>query len=212
MLAAVEVSPPACALPLAVASVELDKDWSPVVALELLVRAWLPVVALVLLVSDWSPVLVVLSMVRLERPRRSMFGENVDVDPAMVEFESAVDPVTDEFTLELEPEIDGLEVTLVLAEPLVAAGAFAVVLAARFVDEVPAAWPSGMQSMCTGLDERSFALPVSLPASLPACGCPRVLHSGFAALVAAGADFVAAVFCARTGAEPSRAAIAMALR
>lgn len=32
------------------------------------------------------------------------------------------------------------------------------------------AWVSGMQSTCTGLAERSLAIPVSLSASLPACG------------------------------------------
>jgi hypothetical protein len=35
-----------------------------------------------------------------------------------------------------------------------------------------------MQSICTGLLERSFAMPVSLSASLPALGWPRLLHSG----------------------------------
>ena len=46
-----------------------------------------------------------------------------------------------------------------------------------------------MQSWCTGLDECSFALPVSLFASLPAFGWSS-LHSGLAAVVvAAGLAF-----------------------
>jgi hypothetical protein len=49
-----------------------------------------------------------------------------------------------------------------------------------------------MQSWCTGLAECSFALPVSLSASLPACGCPSSLHSGLDA--EAVAELVAARF------------------
>jgi hypothetical protein len=64
-----------------VALVELESDWSPVVAE-------------VLLLSDWSPVVVALSMVRLERPRRSMFGAKVEVEPVTEFVLSAVEPVT----------------------------------------------------------------------------------------------------------------------
>jgi hypothetical protein len=45
----------------------------------------------------------------------------------------------------------------------------------------PEALESGMQSMCTGLAECSFALPVSLSASLPAFGWLSELQSGLVA-------------------------------
>ena len=96
-----------------VASVALESDWSPVVLVDELVDAWFPVVADVLLESDWSPVDVVLSIVRLERPRRSMFGWNVEVEPVTAFCELAVEPVTAELEVDEEPESEGgLTVTL----------------------------------------------------------------------------------------------------
>lgn len=72
-----------------------------------------------------------------------------------------------------------------------------------------------MQSWCTGLAERSFAMPVSLSASLPACGWPNSLHSGFVveAVVALVDDFGAAVESAANAvlAAPKMAATARAL-
>ena len=107
---------------------ELLSDWSPVELEVELLSDWSPVVVDVLLLSDWSPVDVVLSMVRLERPRRSMLGWNVDVEPVTEFCVFDVEPVTDELDDELEPEIDGLTVlvpdaladgeTLLLVEPL----------------------------------------------------------------------------------------------
>ena len=127
--------------------------------LALLLADWSPVVVVVLLLSDWLPVEVVLSMVRLERPRRSMSGVNEDVDPVCAFWVLVDEPVIDALELGAEPEIEGLTVLLpaALAEGL---------LSPLEVD----ACSSGMQSMCTGLFECSFALPVSLFASLPACG------------------------------------------
>ena len=135
-----------------------------------LLSDWSPVVLLVELLSDWSPVDVVFSIVRLERPRRSMSGWKVEVEPVIEFVELEVDPVT-----------EGL--TVVVAELLVEGA----VLVAPFVPEaivpdevVPAvlpfvpvevdAWLSGMQSIWTGLAECSFAWPVALSASLPAFG------------------------------------------
>jgi len=50
----------------------------------------------------------------------------------------------------------------------------------RLLPVVPAVVPAGLlssrQSSCTGLAERSFALPVSLSASLPALGFLKLLH------------------------------------
>ena len=80
------------------------------------------------MLSDWSPVDVVLSMVRLERPRRSMLGWNVDVEPVTEFCVFDVEPVIAEFDVALEPDTDGLTVlepdaladgdTLLLVEPL----------------------------------------------------------------------------------------------
>jgi hypothetical protein len=95
--------------PLAEAVVLLLSDWSPVVALVLLVSDWSPVVVVVLLLSDWSPVDVLLSMVRLERPRRSTVGETVEVEPVTDESTLEVDPVMAESLLAVEPVIEELE-------------------------------------------------------------------------------------------------------
>src|SRR5688500_12879143 len=69
-----------------------------------------------------------------------------------------------------------------------------------------------MQSMWTGLAECSFAWPVSLSASLPACGWFSVLHSGLSTEAVAAAflagDLV--VFWAKAGVT-ANAAIARAL-
>jgi hypothetical protein len=111
------------------------------------------VVAVELLLNDWSPVDVVFSIVRLERPRRSMFdGLTVLVEPVIVLSVLVEEPVIELVELAVEPLTDGLTVL----EPLVLA-------------VVPASL-SGMQSMCTALFECSFARPGSLSASLPACG------------------------------------------
>lgn len=158
-------------LPLVPLVDELLRDWSPVVLVVELLRDWSPVVADVLLLSDWSPVVVVLSIVTLERPRRSMVGETVEVEPVMEFCESAVEPVTDEVELEVEPVTEGL------VEPLTVPGVVDVepfivpVLAVLpFVPVDVEAWLSGMQSMWTGLDECCFAFPVDLSACLPAFG------------------------------------------
>jgi hypothetical protein len=103
----------------------------------------------------------------------------------------------------------------------------------------PEAVLSGMQSMWTGLEERSFAIPVSLSASLPALGWFSSLHRGFEAVlplaavvpVAADFDFALSAFSvvadlasaepvallllevwAKAGAAPSSAAMARVLR
>jgi hypothetical protein len=182
-----------------VEGVVLLSEWSFVEALVALESDWSPVVAVVLLESDWSPVDVVLSIVRLERPRRSMFGLNVEVEPLSEFWLVADDPAIDDCELAAEPATDGLAVVPVgdaLVEPMTE-------------PDVEASL-SGMQSMWTGLDECSFALPVSLPASLPAFGLFRLLQSG---LVDAVVLPVAAllVVCASTGAALSTAA-AMRLR
>ena len=109
-------------------------DYFPfVVVLEVeLLSDWLPVVDDVLLESDWSPVLVVLSIVRLERPRRSMFGLKVDVLPVTLDVEDEAEPVTEggvDVTLPVDGEIEGCVVV-----PLVTP------------DGVVLAWLSGMQS------------------------------------------------------------------
>lgn len=94
------------------AAAPLLRNWLPVEALVLLLSDWSPVLVVVLLLSDWLPVDVVLSMDRLERPRRSTVGETVEVDPVMEEFTSALDPVTAELLLDAEPVIEGLELAL----------------------------------------------------------------------------------------------------
>jgi hypothetical protein len=77
-------------------------------------------------------VVVALSIVRLERPRRSIDGEKVEVDPVTDEVTSELDPVTAELVLAVEPVIDGLELAVALVVLLgvfaVAAGRFAVAL------------------------------------------------------------------------------------
>lgn len=163
-------------------------DWSPVVAVVALLNDWSPVVVVVLLLSDWSPVDVVLSMVTLERPRRSIVGLTVEVEPVTDEFTSDEDPEMDDVLLAVDPVADGDEDAVPLVE---LAGAPAV---DGFVDDIepvvalepPLTEPvvaeeaalSGMQSMCTGLWECSFAWPVLLSASFPAFGWPSVLQSG----------------------------------
>jgi hypothetical protein len=160
------------------------------------VEVWLPEAAPALLLCDWSPVEVVLSMFTDERPRRSMFGLTFDVEPVMLLLLFAVDPVSDE-VVGVEPAVDALEGELeVMPEPL-----------AAFEDEVSDLDVS-LQSWCTGLAECSFAWPVDLSASLPACGCAcpelpasRLLHGGrlesrlaveLAAFATAGAAIMAA--------------------
>ena len=168
----------------AAAFVELVRDWSPVELLVELESDWSPVVAFVLLVTDWSPVDVVLSMVRLERPRRSMFGAKVEVEPVTVFELSALDPLMDDWEVDEDP----VTVAFVPAEaeaevPFVDLAALVPASAPELVPAVEA-WLSGMQSMWTALAEWSLAWPVALSASLPACGCPSVLHSGLDAVAA----------------------------
>ena len=140
------------------------------------VDVWLPVVELVLLLRDWSPVDVVLSMLNDERPRRSMLGLTVDVEPVMLLFVFAVDPVTEDVVPDAEPVVGAVEGDVDVAlEGL-----------APLEDDVPElVVASDAQSSCTGLAECSFALPVDLSASLPACGwarpdlpASRLLHGG----------------------------------
>jgi len=160
---------------------ELLSDWSPVVLLVELLSDWSPVVVDVLLLSDWSPVDVVLSIVRLERPRRSMFGVNVEVEPVTEFCVLLVEPVIAEFEVADEPVTEGL--TEVVAELLVEGDVVVepfvpdamvpddvVPEVLPFVPVAVEAWLSGMQSMWTGLAECSFACPVDLSASLPAFG------------------------------------------
>jgi len=164
----------------AAALVELESDWSPVELLVELESDWSPVVADVLLLSDWSPVVVALSMVRLERPRRSMFGAKVEVEPVTEFVLSAVDPVIDDCELAVEPVTAALVPAVALFDEPV------------FRPAVPA-WLSGMQSWWTGLEECSLAMPVDLSASLPALGLFSWLHSGFAVAVGVGVAFVVLV-------------------
>ena len=79
----VDVAPLVEVVPLAVVDCEALPlaDWSPVVVVAVWPDVWLPVVVLAVELTVWSPVVVALSIVRLERPRRSMFGVNVDVEP-----------------------------------------------------------------------------------------------------------------------------------
>jgi hypothetical protein len=191
-------------------------DWSPVVVVDVVSADWAPVDVVASTDDDWLPVVVLLSIVRLERPRRSMVGLNVEVEPVTDEFTSVDEPATLLLVVDVEPETDGLAVAVpeallsvrvpveavvpVPAAPVVAAP----VVAAPVTDDAPAC-ESGMQSMWTALADFSFALPVALPASLPACGWPSSLQSGFELVV------VAVVLCARAGAAPMSAATAIAL-
>jgi hypothetical protein len=156
----------------------------PVLWLVVSVEVWLPVVALVLLLSDWSPVDVVLSMLNDERPRRSMFGLTVEVEPVWLLLEFAVDPVIEDVVPEVDPvvdAVDGVEVDALEGVPEAEAEGLA-----PLDEDVPElAAVSGAQSSCTGLAECSFASPVDLLASLPALGCARpdlpasrLLHGG----------------------------------
>jgi hypothetical protein len=167
-----------------------EADWSPVVFVAVWPDVCAPVVVVAEVLADWSPVLVALSIDRLERPRRSMVGLNVDVEPVMEVFWSVVEPVIDEPCVLEEPVSDGLAVALPDAFTPVVADGLDVADAALSGAEAPRApalalvpllaedVASGTQSMCTGLDERSFAMPVLLSACLPALGWPRVLHRG----------------------------------
>ena len=113
--------------------------WSPVEVLEELLSAWSPVVVVVLLLSDWSPVEVALSIVTLERPRRSICGLKLDVEPVTELLTSELDPVVVDVELEVEPVTEGLAALFV--PRLVPA------MALLFVPDVAAlAVPSGMQS------------------------------------------------------------------
>jgi hypothetical protein len=192
-------------------------DWSPVVAVDALLPDWLPVVVVAVVLADWSPVEVVLSIDRLERPRRSIFGLKVEVEPVSEEFTSVEEPVTDEDEPAVEPVTVGLVVALWVELAVVSilgpnealdAGALL-----EGTEPVVEACESGMQSWCTGLAECSFAFPVSLSASLPALGWFNVLQSGFVA-VAVVSDLALvpvlalSVTCAHAGAAKRAAATA----
>jgi hypothetical protein len=148
-----------------------------------------------------------------------MFGLKVEVEPVIEEFTSAEEPVTDELELEVEPVTVGLVVALwfeLAVAPIVAPVVGALLDGTEPVVE---ACESGMQSWCTGLDECSFALPVSLSASLPAFGWFSSLHSGLVAVaVAAGLAFAVvlvlalSVNCAQAGAPARRAAATAVVR
>lgn len=177
---------PASLVPEVLALAEDDSDWSPVVLEVPLLRDWSPVVADVLLLRDWSPVLVLLSIVTLERPRRSMVGLTVDVEPVCDVVESAELPVIDEVLFAVDPLSEGDELAVApegdavpeaLPLPVRPDSVVVVLLEPSRVPPL-AAVVSSMQSMCTGLLERSFARPVSLSASLPAFGWSSSLHSG----------------------------------
>jgi hypothetical protein len=176
-------------------------DWSPVVVVDVVPCVCAPDVVFASTLDDWLPVVVALSMVRLERPRRSMFGLKVEVEPVTDEFTSVEAPDWVAVVPELEPVFDGLAVALPLA--LVLAPCDALVLA----DGAEAALESGTQSWCTALDECSAALPVDLFASLPAFLLLSSLHSGFEAVW-----LVDMLFCAKAGAAPRSAASAKVLR
>jgi hypothetical protein len=129
-------------------------------------------------------------MVTLERPRRSMVGLTVEVEPVWDELTSDDEPVTDEVLPAVDPVTDGEDEAVVplvplvplivpLAEPEESEPVLPEVVP---LCEPPEACESGMQSMWTGLEEWSFALPVSLSASLPALGWPRLLHNGLPAI------------------------------
>ena len=166
-----------------------------------------------------------------ERAPGCVAGEVDDARPASSELDEVEEPVAEPLTL---PEV--LPAALLFA-PLV----LPVVAEPEVVPEVlPEAWVSGVQSMCTGLEERSFAIPVDLSASLPAFGWLSSLQSGLAAVVPAvpvAADLafefaldlasarwdvavlsvVAPVellldVCAKAGAAPSSAAMARVLK
>ena len=134
----------------------LLSDWSPVEALVVLLSDWSPVVVVVLVLSDWSPVVVVLSIVRLERPRRSIDGVKVEVDPVTDVFTSELEPLTVASTFALEPVTAGLELALVEVDE--DAGALLVaelLLDVALPEDEPVVAPvvdalvgeSGMQSM-----------------------------------------------------------------
>lgn len=126
------------------------------------------------------------------------------VEPLVVPVkEPLVVPVVELVVPLVEPMVDPVVAPLVEplrlpeVEPLVEPSVEPVVpvalwFAGAFV--VPA-WLSGMQSMCTGLAECSFALPVSLSASLPACGWPRLLHSGLSTEVVVAVAPAVVGFC-----------------
>jgi len=141
-----------------------------------------------------------LSIVTDDRPRRSMFGLTVDVEPVMLLLEFALDPVTDEVVPDVEPALEALEGEVELVSEGLAV----------LEDDVPLDVVSGRQSSCTGLAECSFASPVDLPASLPAwgCACPdlpasRLLHGGrlaFGFAAVASPLRVELAVCAKAGA------------
>jgi hypothetical protein len=204
-------------------------DWSPVVVVAVWPEVWSPVVAFEVVLTDWSPVVVALSMVRLERPRRSMFGLKVEVDPVTAVLVSVEDPVMDELCEVEEPVTEGLAVALPEAFTPVVALWFVdalwlaeadgvLVAAAALVPLLALACESGMQSMWTGLEERSPAIPVSLSASLPAFGWFSSLQSGLAVVPLVEAvglavdDLALSVNWAHAGAVPSSAARVMVLR
>jgi len=104
----------------------------------------LPVVELVELESDWSPVDVLLSMLSVERPRRSIDGVNVEDEPERSFVLLDVEPVTDELVLALEPVLPALDVV----EEVVG----------EFIEDAPEP---------DGLVDEPLKLPVELPVPEP---------------------------------------------
>jgi energy-converting hydrogenase Eha subunit C len=189
----------------------------PLVELLVVVPAWLdvwlPVVVVADVVADWSPVLVVLSIVTLERPRRSIVGLTVELEPVSDVFWSVEEPAIDELCVLDEPVTDGVVVVPAagaVAALVPAAGAVAALAPdiGLVVVPTPLAAESGMQSWCTGLLECSPALPVVLSACLPAFGWLRLLHSGFACAV----SVAVAVDCANAAGIAAITAVASRLR
>jgi len=172
-------------------------DWLPVVVVELVSIDCVPEVLLASTLDDWLPVVVALSIVSDERPRRSMFGLNVDVEPVTDELTSVEAPDWLAVVEELEPETEGLAV----AVPVALVFAFAACEA--LVEDVD----SGTQSLCTALLECSAALPVVLLASLPAFLLPSSPQVGVEAVA-----LLDVVVCAKAGAAPRIAAMARVLR
>ena len=146
------------------------------------VEVSLPLTAPVLLLSDWLPVDVVLSMFTVERPRASMVGLTVEVEPLVLLVLFAVERV-------LEAVFAVFDVVFDAVEGLRAAEVDVEAEGAMLADVFAFAVASGMQSSWTALAEFCLALPVDLSASLPALGwarpdlpASRLLHGGSVAL------------------------------
>jgi hypothetical protein len=172
-------------------------DWSPVVAVASWRDAWSPVVVVAVVSADWLPVVAALSIVTLDRPRRSIVGLTLDVDPVTEVSWLALEPSSDE-PWELDgPANEGLALAPLLMPVEEEPAADGELVPEASVPRLPAvvallslpteAVESGMQSRWTGLAERSPAMPVSLPASLPALAWSSSLQRGLEAVALADA-------------------------